>query len=72
MEASDGLKGEMVLIIDGNKEDFQKDIDYGSLMMMVNEQIAQGMSKSEAVRHVAGEAGISRNKLYEMVHNMEQ
>ena len=71
LEACEGLKGEMVIIIDGNHEDFHKDIDYGTLMMMVNDQISQGMSKSDAVKKVAGETGISKRKLYEMVHSIE-
>ena len=71
LEECDGLKGEMVIIIDGNHEDFRKDVDYGALMMMVNEQISKGMSKSEAVKKVAGETGVSRNKLYELVHSIE-
>ncbi len=71
LEECDGLKGEMVLIIDGNHEDFHKDVDYGALMMLVNQQVAEGMSKSDAVKKVAGEYGIPRNKLYELVHNIE-
>jgi 16S rRNA (cytidine1402-2'-O)-methyltransferase len=71
LEECEGLKGEMVIIIDGNHEDFHKDVDYGALMMMVNDQISQGLSKSDAVKKVAGETGISRRKLYEMVHNIE-
>ena len=71
LEACEGLKGEMVIIIDGNHEDFRKDVDYGTLMMMVNDQISKGMSKSDAIRKVAGETGVPRNKLYEIVHNIE-
>ena len=71
LEACEGLKGEMVIIIDGNHEGFRKDVDYGALMMMVNDQISKGMSKSDAIRKVAGETGVPRNKLYEIVHNIE-
>ena len=67
----DGLKGEIVLIIDGNKDDYRKDVDYGTLMNMVNSQVMQGLSKSDAVKKVAGETGISRKKLYDLVHNKE-
>ncbi|MBQ9329100.1 MAG: 16S rRNA (cytidine(1402)-2'-O)-methyltransferase [Solobacterium sp.] len=70
-ENCEGLKGEMVILIEGNKEDFHKDVDYGVLMTMVNEQVAQGLSKSEAIRKVAGETGIPRNRLYDLVHNKE-
>ena len=67
----DGIKGEIVLIIDGNKDDYRKDVDYGTLMNMVNSQVMQGLSKSDAVKKVAGETGISRKKLYDLVHSKE-
>ncbi|MBR4455950.1 MAG: 16S rRNA (cytidine(1402)-2'-O)-methyltransferase [Solobacterium sp.] len=65
----DGLKGEMVLIIDGNHDDYLKDVDYGALLMKVQERIAEGMTKSEAIRKVATEHGVPRNRLYEYVHS---
>ncbi|MBO7703146.1 MAG: 16S rRNA (cytidine(1402)-2'-O)-methyltransferase [Solobacterium sp.] len=71
LDVADELKGEMVIIIEGNKDDYRKDVDYGTLLTMVNEQIALGLSKSEAVKKVAGETGISRNKLYSLVHGKD-
>lgn len=68
IDGCDDLRGEMVIVVEGNKDDYLKDVDYGALITMVNEQIAQGLSKSDAVRKVAGETGIARNKLYELVH----
>ena len=71
LEECDSFKGEIVLVIDGNKDDYRKDVDYGTLLNMVNDQIMQGLSKSDAIKKVAGETGISRNKLYELVHTKE-
>ena len=67
----DSLKGEMVIIIEGSRDDYRKDVDFGALLNMVNERISEGLSKSEAIREVAGETGVSRNKLYEFVHSKE-
>ena len=67
----DSFKGEIVLVIDGNKDDYRKDVDYGTLLNMVNDQVMQGLSKSDAIKKVAGETGISRKKLYDLVHTKE-
>ena len=42
LEECDSFKGEIVLVIDGNKDDYRKDVDYGTLLNMVNDQIMQG------------------------------
>lgn len=62
-----GLKGEMVVIMDGNKEDFSKDIDYGTIISQVEKEVAAGLSRSDAIRKVAEETGISKNKVYKIV-----
>ena len=71
LEECESFKGEIVLVIDGNKDDYRKDVDYGTLLNMVNDKVMQGLSKSDAIKKVAGETGISRNKLYELVHTKE-
>ena len=35
---------------------------------MVNEYIEQGISRSDAVKEIARKTGISKNKIYEIVH----
>ncbi|MBR2811533.1 MAG: 16S rRNA (cytidine(1402)-2'-O)-methyltransferase [Solobacterium sp.] len=72
LEIAEELKGEMVVIIEGNRDDYQPDVDLGTLINMVNESMEAGMSRSEAVKNVAARTGISKNKIYELVHKHEQ
>ena len=65
---ADSLKGEMVVVVEGNRDDYEKDIDYGEIMHMVEEYIEQGISRSEAIRETAKRTGISTNKIYDLVH----
>ena len=65
---TDTLKGEMVIVVEGNHDDYEKDIDYGEIMHMVEEYVEQGISRSEAIRETAKKTGISKNKIYDLVH----
>ena len=67
----DELKGEMVVVMDGNHDDYSKDVDMSHIMRMVQESMEAGMSRSEAVKDVAGRTGVSRNRIYEMVHRKD-
>jgi 16S rRNA (cytidine1402-2'-O)-methyltransferase len=71
VEESEGLKGEMVVVIDGNHEDYSKDIDMGQIMNMVNESVAMGMSRSEAIKSISRMTGVSKNRIYDYVHKSE-
>ena len=72
LEVASGLKGEMVVVIAGNSEDYEKDIDMSSLLDLVEKAEERGLSKSEAIKEVAANAGISKNALYDYVHNKEK
>ena len=37
-------------------------------MHMVEEYVEQGISRSEAIRETAKKTGISKNKIYDLVH----
>ena len=65
---TEDLKGEMVVVIDGNHDDYEKDIDMSHILRMVNEAMEAGMSKSEAVRDVTARTGVAKNLIYDMVH----
>jgi 16S rRNA (cytidine1402-2'-O)-methyltransferase len=71
MEELDGLKGEMVVVIDGSHEDFTKDIDMGTVMKMVNESVERGMSRSEAIKNISRTTGIPKNRIYDYVHKAD-
>ena len=62
------LGGEMVVVIEGNQDDYEKDIDMGQIMNMVNTSIESGMSTSAAIKEVAKQTGISKNQIYDLVH----
>jgi 16S rRNA (cytidine1402-2'-O)-methyltransferase len=72
IEAADELKGEMVLVVEGNRDDYSKDVDMSMILKMVRESVETGMSTSQAIKEVAGRTGVSKNKIYDMVHKAEQ
>lgn len=67
IEVCDELKGEMVLVVEGSKE--EQVIEYE---LSVNEQIEayinSGMSSKEAIKKVAKERNLSKNEVYKSYH----
>lgn len=61
IKISNDLKGEMVLVIEGNKEEETEIIDYQKEIKML---IDKGYSKRDAIREIADKYNISKNKLY--------
>ena len=72
LEIADTLKGEMVVVIAGNSEDYEKDVDMSHLLELVEKAEERGLSKSEAIKEVALSEGVSKNVLYDYVHNKEK
>jgi len=72
IEISDELKGEMVVVMEGNRDDYSKDVDMSVIMQMVNESIEAGMSTSGAIKEVARKTGVAKNRIYDLVHKDEQ
>jgi len=56
------IKGEIVLVVDGYKEE-KKDIDYE---VLIKELINKGYSKRDAIKEIADNYNESKNKLYNM------
>ena len=67
IEISDTLKGEMVVVIEGCPEK-EAAIDEGTLLLMVNEKMEAGLTRSEAIKAIAKATGYSKNDLYQLVH----
>ncbi len=72
IEISDDLKGEMVVVMEGNRDDYSKDVDMSVIMQMVNESIEAGMTTSSAIKEVARKTGVAKNRIYDLVHKDEQ
>ena len=67
MQDLDSLKGEIVLIVEGYKED-DIVIDYISVKESIDAYISEGYSSKDAIKKVAKELGISKNEIYREYH----
>lgn len=60
------VKGEMVIIVDGKKSD--KIILEEDIIKKIDQYIKEGFSSNTAIKKVAEENNISKNKIYNMYH----
>lgn len=67
LDIVDGLKGEMVIVVEGKKEK-EKAVTMSMVEAKVNEYIRSGMSASEAIKCTAKEFKISKNEVYRHYH----
>lgn len=61
LKISDNLKGEMVIVIEGNTQEITQEIDYND---EISKLLKLGYSKRDAIREIADKYNISKNKLY--------
>lgn len=71
IEVVDDLKGEMVLIVEGHESDREKDIDLSEINAMIQNQINQGISASDAIKEISKLTGLSKNEIYQYYHQKE-
>lgn len=62
------IRGEMVIVMDGNHEDPSDAVTDNDVLMKVNELIESGISTRDAIKQVAKETGISKNTVYNIVN----
>ena len=70
-QASEGIKGEIVLVIDVPDKDEKADaaqVAKEQAATRAVQLLAQGVSKKEVVARLRAEYGISRNAAYDLVH----
>lgn len=60
------LKGEVVLLVGPPDESEQAVVDDEAIAQQVQSHIAQGLSKSAAVKLTASKLGVSKNRVYEL------
>ncbi len=68
LEAASELKGEMVLVVEGNNGESEETID---VLAVVQALVEEGHSTSAAVKEAAKRTGISKNEIYRLVHASE-
>ena len=66
LEISDTLKGEMVVVVEGNLE--QEDFSTMTILEHINLYLEDGMSEKEAIKKVAVERGIPKSVVYKEYH----
>ena len=60
-------RGEYVLIVEGASETDNGPPSPDDAIALVDELIAQGMSKKDAVKQISKQLGLSKNELYQAV-----
>jgi len=68
MDSVEGLKGEMVLIIDKDEGTKLPDMDLGDVYSKIEEYISQGFSAKDAIAKVAELSGYRKKEVYELYH----
>jgi 16S rRNA (cytidine1402-2'-O)-methyltransferase len=63
----ESLKGEVVLLV-GPPTRGEVTVDESAVRVRVDELVASGASRAEAVRRTATELGVPRNAVYEIAH----
>ena len=61
------VKGEFVIIVDGNHDILNEDIDLG-VIEQIDFYVSNGMNKMEAIKLVARERGLKKNDVYSLYH----
>ncbi|MCI5774246.1 MAG: 16S rRNA (cytidine(1402)-2'-O)-methyltransferase [Erysipelotrichaceae bacterium] len=64
----EGLKGEMVIVVEGKQED--KQIDDEKIIAMLEEAIAKGSSKKDAIKAISTQLAISKNYVYDLANKL--
>ena len=62
------LKGEMVLVIEGRKDENKPDLDNEEVYQMVKNFVGMGMSTKDAIKRVSEITQISKNQVYKIYH----
>lgn len=61
IEYCDNIKGEIVIVVEGNKEEKKIELD---LENEINLLIKNGLSKRDAIKEIANKYGLKKNELY--------
>ncbi|MCD7808586.1 MAG: 16S rRNA (cytidine(1402)-2'-O)-methyltransferase [Erysipelotrichaceae bacterium] len=68
IEIVDDMKGEMVIVVEGNHEDVNVHVFEQSIKEHVDEYIEKGMTTKDAIKEVAKIRNVSKNVIYNEYH----
>ena len=63
------LKGEMVLVVEGYKEETKESLSLSDCIPLVDKEIKKGLPTKEAIKVVANLANVNKKELYQFYHN---
>lgn len=66
------IRGEMVIVMDGNHEDPSASVTDADILEMVAQKESEGVSTRDAIKKIAKETGLSKNAIYSMVNANKQ
>lgn len=59
------LRGEMVIVVSGKKQEKYADVDMSQIMDMIDASISAGLSAKDAVKEVSLSTGVAKNRIKE-------
>jgi 16S rRNA (cytidine1402-2'-O)-methyltransferase len=62
------LKGEMVVMVEGNKDEFGIKLSEDEIRNLVNSLTATGISMKDAIRQVSEMTKMAKNYIYRVIH----
>ena len=68
----ESLKGEMVLVVEGNQKQETLSYSLDDCVKMINEKINEGLSTKEAIKEVSILTKTNKKELYNFYHNKEE
>jgi 16S rRNA (cytidine1402-2'-O)-methyltransferase len=66
--ASEGVRGEVTIVVEGAAPAAPLDLDDDALDQLVQEAVATGLSRKDAVSDVAARTGVPRKQVYAAAH----
>lgn len=66
------IRGEMVIVMDGNHDDPSATITDSDILKMVSQKELDGLSTRDAIKQIAKETGLSKNAIYNLVNTSKQ
>lgn len=67
----DSIKGEMVIVVEGSRNQQEKEVFNQSVEEHVKEYIEKGMSTKDAIKEVANIRKVNKNEIYQQYHKKD-
>lgn len=66
------IKGEFILVLEPCRANTKEEVSDQALMEMLNDYIAQGCSKKDAVQKTGQQTGIGKNRIYDLANQLNK